>query len=260
MFKKVNATVKENVEIARRIYRMSLICPEADLIHFVPGQFANLLIPGHAELLLRRPISIGIVDTKDKMVTLYYQIKGKGTTALSLVKNETDIDAILPVGKGFHLKSTDQRVFLIGGGMGIAPLLTVTQKWDDRKYEAFLGYKGKDYVYCLDEFKPVCDRIFITSDDGTIGEHGLVTEAVKKRLTEIRPDIVLACGPPMMLRAIKDILAPIGMPAQISMEQRMGCGFGACTTCVCGTDKGNGPEYKKVCIEGPVFDLYEVIF
>ncbi|MGI5849587.1 MAG: dihydroorotate dehydrogenase electron transfer subunit [Christensenellales bacterium] len=259
MFKKVKAIVKENKEIAAQIYRMVLQCPDADLANFVPGQFANIAIPGHDELLLKRPISIGTADAGKQTVTLFYQIKGKGTNALSGVLSGAKIDAIMPVGRGFNLKIAEKRIFLVGGGMGIAPLLTVTKKWPDKSYEAFLGHKGKDYVYCLSDFELLCEKIFVTSDDGTIGEKGFITDLVKKRLNEKKPDVVLACGPPMMLRTLREIIKPYGIAAQASMEQRMGCGFGACATCACGVNTEDGPEYKKVCIEGPVFDLYEVM-
>lgn len=258
MFKKVITTVQRNSEIAANIYRMELICEGADLAHFVPGQFANLNVPGHGELLLRRPLSICAADAGRHTVTLIYQIKGKGTQAFSALNAGANIEAILPVGRGFNLKGGDRTIFLVGGGVGIAPLLSVTRKWRDKRYEAFLGYRGADYEYCLDEFKDVCSNVFVTSDDGTLGEKGLVTQALERRLKEVIPDCVLACGPVPMLRTLKEILKPLGIPAQVSMEQRMGCGFGACATCACGIDNGGGLEYRKVCVEGPVFDMSEV--
>lgn len=258
MLKNVEAIVEENNEIAKGIYRMVLMCKEADLVHFVPGQFANIGIPNHSELLLKRPISINAIDVNQHTVTLVYQIHGKGTSALTSVGHGMKVDTIMPVGSGFNLKSTDKKVFLVGGGVGIAPLLTVTQKWTDKSYEAYLGYRGKDYEYCLEDFEQVCENVFVTSDDGTIGKKGFVTDILKKRLEETKPDVVLACGPVAMLRALKAVLQPFGISAQVSMEQRMCCGFGACAVCVCGVNKGDGLEYKKVCVEGPVFDLYEV--
>ncbi len=258
MFKKIETTVAENKEIAKRIFEMRLRCEGADLVHFVPGQFANLSVPGHNELLLRRPISICTADAANNTVTLAYQIKGKGTQAFSALSTGANISAILPIGRGFNIKGGEKNIFLVGGGVGIAPLLSVTQKWPDKNYTAFLGYRGAEYEYCFDDFKRVCNQVFVTSDDGTLGEKGLVTDTLRKRLNEDIPDIVLACGPIPMLRALKDILKPANIPAQVSMEQRMCCGFGACSTCVCGVENEEGFDYKKVCIEGPVFDLYEV--
>ncbi len=259
MFKKIYASVKENNEIAKLIFRMELACEDADLEHFVPGQFANLEIPGHKELLLKRPISICAVDVKNSSVTLVYQIKGKGTEALAGLEKGAAIETILPIGRGFNLKSGDKNVFLVGGGVGIAPLLSVTQKWTDKNYEAFLGYRGAEYEYCLDDFESVCRGAHVSTDDGTLGEMCLVTDILRRRLKDASPDMILACGPNPMLKALKDILEPTGIPAQVSMEQRMCCGFGACSVCACGVDHGNGLEYKKVCVEGPVFNLYEVV-
>lgn len=259
MLKNIETTIKKNERIAQGIYKMVLFCEGADLAQFVPGQFANLSVPDHEQLLLKRPISINEVDAESKTVTLVYQVKGKGTNAFTDIKQGTKLDAILPVGSGYNLKNSDKKVFLVGGGVGIAPLLTVTNRWAEKTYEAFLGYRGKEFTYCLDEFKNVCDSVFVASDDGTIGEKGFVTGLVQKRLKLEMPDIVLACGPPPMLKALRGVLKPAGVPAQVSMEQRMCCGFGACAVCVCGVDKKEGLEYKKVCVEGPVFDLYEVV-
>ena len=260
MFSKVTATVKENNNIASGIFRMVLVCGGADIAHFVPGQFADITIPGHKELLLRRPISISTVDADKNTAVLIYQIQGKGTDVMARLAPATRLDVIMPVGRGFYVTRKEESIFLVGGGCGIAPLLGITQKWPGKSYEAFLGYKGADFAYCIDDFKKVCDRVFVTSDNGTIGEQGFVTNALSHRLQERKPDIVLACGPTPMLRALKDVCTALNIPAQVSMEQRMCCGFGACATCVCGVDHGDGLEYKKVCIEGPVFDLCEVVF
>lgn len=257
MLKYVTATIMSNEKVANGIYRMALHCPEADFVHFVPGQFAHVKVPDHPELLLGRPISINVVDVKAQSFVLVYQIKGKGTTALSQAAVGTVVETVVPVGRGFSLKSTDKTIFLVGGGVGIAPLLTVIEKWPDRHYEAFLGYRGKDYAYCENDFG-ACETVNIASDDGTIGVHGLVTAPIERRLKELKPDVVLSCGPPPMLRALKAILEPLGIAGQVSMEQRMCCGFGACATCVCGVHTDDGLDYKKVCVEGPVFDLYEV--
>lgn len=258
MFKKTNTVLIQNTEIASHIYKMVLKCEGAELEYFVPGQFADLTVPGHNELLLRRPISICTVNVVEQTVTMIYQIKGKGTEAFSALKEGTVLSAILPIGKGFNLTGSDKNVFLVGGGVGIAPLLSVTQKWPDRNYTAFLGYRGMQYEYCLEDFKKVCSQVLVTSDDGTLGEKGLITDVLKKRLDEVIPDVVLACGPLPMLRSLKAVLNNGSIPAQVSMEQRMCCGFGACATCVCGVETENGFDYKKVCIEGPVFDFYEV--
>lgn len=257
MLKNIRAGIKSNERIAEGIYRLVLHCPDADLVHFVPGQFAHIEIPGHDELLLKRPISINALDVAAQTVTLIYQVKGRGTYALVSSVPGTSMSVILPIGRGYHLTAADKKVFLVGGGVGIAPLPTVVAKWPDKHYEVFLGYRGEPFAYCRDDF-PTCEAVRVASDDGSIGEHGLVTSLLERRLKEVTPHIVLACGPTPMLRSLKKVLDGTGIRCQVSMEQRMGCGFGACATCVCGVRTEGGLDYKKVCIEGPVFDLNEV--
>ena len=193
---------------------------------------------------------------KNKSATLVYQIVGEGTTALAELKPGDGIKTILPIGKGFHLNSAQKDIVLVGGGVGIAPLYSVTQRWPNKNYDAYLGYRGEEFAYCINEFRTECSYVCITSNDGTVGEKGFITDALSKRLKDRKPDVILACGPIPMLKLLKEVACDI--PVQVSMEQRMGCGFGACSTCVCGINSKDGLEYKKVCIDGPVFDLAEV--
>ena len=193
-------------------------------------------------------------DVDKQTVTIIYQIHGKGTAALAGVAQGVKVDAILPIGRGFYLTAKEKNVFLIGGGVGIAPLLTVVRKWPDKRYEAFLGYRGRDFEYCLKDFEEACEKVFVATDDGTLGRKGVVGDIVRERLEETKPDAILICGPPAMLRALKELIIPTGIPAQVSMEQRMCCGFGACSVCVCGIEEQDGLAYKKTCIEGPVFE------
>ena len=253
------ATIKDNTRIAKAIYRMVLHCPDVDLNDFAPGQFANVEITGHSELLLKRPFSINAVDVDAHMVTLIYQVVGKGTEAMSHTTCGTQVSVILPIGQGFDLGDNDKNVYLVGGGVGIAPLLSVIRHWPAKQYHAFLGYRGEDYAYCLGDFESLCAHVFVSSDDGTVGEHGFVTELVKREISSAPPDVVLACGPTPMLKALRDRLLPQKIRAQFSLEQRMACGFGACAACVCGIDKGDGLMYQKVCTDGPIFDMAEVV-
>lgn len=258
MLKNIKATVILNEPLAEGIFRLVLHCPEADLQHFVPGQFAHVRIPGHDELLLGRPLSINAVNTKDNTAALICRISGKGTLALSQTQKGTELGAILPVGRGFYLQNKDKKIFLIGGGVGIAPLPSVIQRWPEKQYEAFLGYRSRNIAYAIDDFSG-CDAVNIASDDGSIGEQGVVTTLLEKRLEQVLPDVVLSCGPIPMLKALKSLVKAAGLNCQVSMEQRMCCGFGACAACVCGVHTPDGPDYKKVCVEGPVFDIREVM-
>ena len=253
----ITATIMENRRIAEGIYEMALRCPGADLSAFVPGQFAQVEIPSHAELILKRPISIHAVDTDAQTVTLIYQVRGKGTCALAEAAAGTRLQAILPLGHGFELKPEDKTIFLVGGGMGVAPLPTVVKQWPDRHYVALLGYRCEGAAYCGLDFAG-CD-VRVASEDGSIGNIGFVTALVENALEELKPDIVLACGPAPMLCALKGLLSPRGIRAQFSMEERMGCGFGACAVCACAVQTADGQDYKKACVDGPVFDMDEVV-
>lgn len=258
MLKNLRATIVSNEKTAEGIYRLVVQCPGIDLKHLIPGQFAHVGIPGHAELLMKRPISINDYDEEHETITLIYQIKGQGTRALVSAQPGEAMDVIAPIGRGFRLAASDKKVFLVGGGVGIAPLPTIVKRWTDRQYEAFLGYRSLPYAYCQNDFG-ACDSVHVASDDGTIGEIGVVTQLLEKRLADYQPDIVLACGPPPMLRALKRVVDTHGLRCQVSMEQRMCCGFGACATCVCGVHTPEGLDYKRVCVEGPVFDIQEVV-
>lgn len=258
MFKNITATLVENRLIAKGIFRLVLHCPGVELTHFVPGQFAHVRVPRHPELLLGRPLSISAADAAAQTVTLICQLRGAGTRALAQSEKGAQLSAILPVGRGFRLQSADKTVWLVGGGVGIAPLLAVPAKWPDRRYESFLGYRGRDFAYCTDDFA-ACGAVHIASDDGTIGTQGQVTDLLGARLAQKLPDVILACGPGPMLRALKALVSPHRLACQVSVEERMCCGFGACAACACGVETGRGLDYKKACIEGPVFDLYEVV-
>lgn len=251
------AVIIKNKRIAEGIYELTLYCPEADLSQFVPGQFAQVQIPGHAELILKRPISIHEANTAAHTVTLIYQARGKGTVALAETPEGTRLQVILPLGHGYDLKPEQKTVFLVGGGMGVAPLSAVMQRWPDRRYVALLGYRCKGAAYRTEDFSGA--SLHVASEDGSIGEPGFVTALLEKALAEATPDVVLACGPAPMLKALKNLLSPRGIRAQFSMEERMGCGFGACAVCACAVQTADGLDYKKACIDGPVFDMDEVV-
>ena len=257
MFKRC-AQIIRNEKIADCVYRMTLKTDPKALSGFIPGQFANLKIPGRGELLLRRPFSISRADAKTGEFEISYRIAGKGTQEMSNLRPGTKIDALLPLGKGFRLLGGDRLVYLVGGGIGVAPLLAVPGKWK-KEYRAFFGFRNAGCVFSADEMNDACGDMIITTDDGSAGRPGFVTRALDERLRAEKPDAILACGPMPMLRELKMLSGKYGVPAQVSMEQRMGCGFGACAVCACAVNGEEGPDYKKVCADGPVFDINEVI-
>lgn len=211
-----------------------------------PGQFVHINIESEAHLL-RRPISI--CDIEGDVVKIVFEIKGEGTAVLA--KREGGVlDVIGPLGNGFDLKKGKNAV-IIGGGLGVFPLLYLAKGLENPKI--FLGFRNKDMVCMEDDFAK-CGKTLVATDDGNYGYHGFAIDLAKKELEGC--DIIYACGPAPMLKAVKALSEETGIKAEISMEQRMGCGIGACLVCVCKTKNG----YEKVCQKGPVFDASEVEF
>ena len=213
-----------------------------------PGQFVHINVGSEAHLL-RRPISI--CDAYDNITRIIFEVKGEGTRLLS-EKNEGDIiDVLGPLGQGFTVKK-GQRAVIIGGGIGSFPLLYLAKSLDAPK--TFLGFRNKSIVCMEDDFKAT-GEVMIATDDGSYGYHGFAIDLAKEALKD-GCDIIYACGPAPMLKAVKALSEETGIKAEISMEQRMGCGIGACLVCVCKTKSG----YEKVCQRGPVFNSDEVEF
>jgi len=251
--------VNENVKIAENTYRMLIYTPEiAQSIR--PGQFVHIKVPHDRSLLLRRPISVSNVFTDNGgIIEIIYRVTGMGTQILSQVKSSDQLNVLGPLGNGFIKPKNVRKAFAVGGGCGIAPLKLLIKYWDDVKFTSFLGFKSKTYTYDLDQFELLSEHVFVSTDDGSLGSCGVVTENLILRLKRDMPDLLLACGPTIMLKEIKDIAAKNGIPCQISLEERMGCGLGACLVCVCETQKVKDFEYKKVCSDGPVFWSDEVV-
>ena len=212
-----------------------------------PGQFVHINIGSDAHIL-RRPISI--CDAYDNITRIVFEIKGDGTEILSKKNVGETIDLLGPLGTGFTVKK-DAKAVVLGGGLGSFPLLYLAKNLTNPK--VFLGFRDKEMV-CMEEDFSKCGETVIATDNGTYGYNGFAINAAKEAMDDC--DIIYACGPTPMLKAVKAIAEEKGIKAEISMEQRMGCGIGACLVCVCKTKSG----YDKVCQKGPVFDASEVEF
>ena len=212
-----------------------------------PGQFVHINI-GSDKHILRRPISI--CDAYDNITRIVFEIKGDGTEILSKKSVGEIIDLLGPLGTGFTVKK-DAKAVVLGGGLGSFPLLYLAKNLTNPK--VFLGFRDKEMV-CMEEDFAACGPTVIATDNGTYGYNGFAINAAKDAMEDC--DIIYACGPTLMLKAVKMIAQEKGIKAEISMEQRMGCGIGACLVCVCKTKSG----YDKVCQKGPVFDASEVEF
>ncbi len=213
------------------------------------GQFVNIKVPTRT---LRRPISI--CDADEKTLRLVFQVKGEGTKIMSEMQEGSDVEILAPLGNGFKIEK-GKRYCFVGGGIGVPPLLFSAKQADNPM--VITGFRNKDLVILQDDFKKVSDKVFLATDDGSAGIHGFVTDVLKDRLGEI--DEVCACGPIPMLKAVADVCKG-KVNCQVSLEERMGCGIGACLVCACKTKTEHGEAMTHVCKNGPVYNAEEVFY
>lgn len=212
------------------------------------GQFVNIAVEG---LFLRRPISV--CDFTDDTLTLIYKVVGEGTARMAKMPAGERLDILTGLGNGFNADRTTSKALLVGGGVGVPPLYRLTKDLVARGKEvtAVLGFNRADEIFYADEFAAAGARVIIATADGSVGTKGFVTDAIRENGVEF--DYFYACGPLPMLRALCDATAADG---ELSFEERMGCGFGACMGCSCKTHNGN----KRICKEGPVLRKDEIIW
>ena len=248
------AVVLNNEQITEELVQITVHMPKAFEHKVMPGMFGHIKVPNAPDHLLRRPISIMDADEKQGTLTFVIQPKGEGTKLIAAVKKQQQLDIIAPLGNPFNAENA-KTVWAVGGGVGIAPILFFSSYYDNLEVTTILGFRNEKNVFISNKTAhPVT-----CTDDGSLGVHGTVVD-VMKTMT-ILPDLITACGPAPMLKAIKAFAAEKGVKCQLSMEQHMGCGYGACLTCSCGvtrSEKTNG--YARVCADGPVFDSSEVVF
>ena len=242
-----NFKLIKNEEIADGIFDWIVENPNLSKLA-QPGQFAHVKVPGKT---LRRPISI--CDATENTLRLVFQVKGEGTEIMSKIKTGEEVEILAPLGNGFKIEKGKKYCF-IGGGIGVPPMLYAAKQAENPL--VITGFRDKSLVILQEDFKKNGAEVVLTTDDGSAGIHGFVTDVLKERLSDI--DEVCACGPIPMLKAISEICKG-KVPCQISLEERMGCGIGACLVCACKT-KLNGEEgYTHVCKNGPVYNAEEVV-
>ena len=219
-----------------------------------PGQFVH--IKCGEGLLLRRPISVCSCQEDDPsdLLSVVFEIRGEGTQWLAQREVGEELDVLGMAGNGFPIRP-DHRCLLVGGGIGIPPMRGCAQ-YTQGKSTAILGGRSADKIILQDCFNDECAKVMIATDDGSLGHHGFVDALVRQELEQDKAyDYVLACGPKPMLRNVARVAEAFGVPCLVSMEERMGCGIGACLVCAC--DMADGSR-KHVCKDGPVFDSKEV--
>ena len=237
-----------NDQIADGIFDMRLKL--GDKLPVECGQFAHVYVPGKT---LRRPISV--CDASDGVLRLVYQVKGEGTRIMSQMRPGQDVDVLYPLGHGFDIEK-GRRYALIGGGIGVPPMLYTAKKCDAPI--AITGFRSKELVILHDDFKSAGAEVMMCTDDGSAGQKGFVTDLLRERIDEV--DEVCACGPMPMLKAVAQVCSDAGKPCQISLEERMGCGVGACLVCAVKVRKNGQEIMQHVCKNGPVFNAEEVVF
>ena len=244
--------VRADELVPDNIYDFEILYPEFAQAA-KPGQFAHILLPGRT---LRRPISICDTNPEKGTIRLVFQIRGSGTAQMADYQKEQWLDVLAPLGNGFKLENPNKKAVFVGGGIGVPPLLAAS-KFYGKNATVALGFRNKNAVILEDDFKASGADVRIATDDGSYGYHGLVIDLIKDE----KPDIIYACGPTPMLKAVAKFAEENGIECQISLEERMACGIGACLGCAVKLKDEDGNEYNgHVCKDGPVFDYRKVVY
>ena len=239
--KQLTFEIQSNEQIAKNVYRMQL---GGDTAGILPGQFVNIRVEGQ---FLRRPISV--CNITDGILTIIYKVVGVGTEAMSHLPIGTKLDILTVLGNGYDLSKAGDAPLLVGGGVGVPPMYMLARQLREagKKVRVILGFNTKDEVFYEEEFRALGCDVTVTTVDGSHGVKGFVTNAL-----DGQQSYYYTCGP---LPMIKALLQAAGTNGEVSMEERMGCGFGACMGCTIQTTKGP----KRVCKEGPVFAASELL-
>lgn len=228
-----------------------------NLPYIEAGQFLNIKTNSQ-DNILRRPFCIFDVDKKQNTLKFVFMIRGSGTTNLAKVEVGDTVDVMLPLGNGWDKKYIGKKVLLVGGGVGIFPLYMVAKTFGNN-VSAILGFRSKEHIMFQKEFAKVTKDLIIATDDGSYGKKGFVTSIAKEQLSIIKPDVIFACGPHIMFANLKKALEGSNVPCFISLEEKMACGYGACVCCTTEMIIDGKQERKRICCEGPVFNMDEVV-
>lgn len=260
------AQVRWNKKIGSSYYKIGLDC-DTGLSAALPGQFVMLRLASGIVPFLRRPFSVhNITDNDDggKCIEILYETVGEFTGRLSEIKAGELIDVMGPLGKGFDLAHDYSKIFIVAGGIGVAPMRYLSSYLIEKKrvnplnLKIFVGARTKECILCRDDFYNIGLEVIITTDDGSCGEACFITKSVESALAESRPEIIFACGPNEMLKSLAVIANKHKVTCQVSMESLMACGIGACLGCA--LEGKDNTRYLHVCKDGPVFDAIDLKF
>ena len=271
-------SIIENVQVARDTFRVRFNCPRiADA--FLPGQFVMLRLPRTDDPLLGRPLAIYNVTAgpgeNAGLLDIVYLRVGKMTGRLAAMDPGQPLEVWGPLGNGFGPQETE-RLIMVCGGIGQTPFLTLAQEclgirqFGDPPRQVPIvkdvtlcyGARSEEFLACADDFRAAGVDVRLSTDDGSAGHHGLVTDLVRPAVEESFGSCrIVSCGPEPMLEAVAGIARELGVPCQVSLESPMACGIGACFGCVTKIRDSDGyVDYRRTCVEGPVFDAQRVVF
>lgn len=264
--KNLKTVVINNSEIAPGYFRIKILAPGYPQ-HAQAGQFVMLRVQSQSQPLLRRPFGIfrtgklpaQCTDLPERdFVELIYKVVGTGTAMMSELKSGDPVELLGPLGEGFSLQKTGGQHLLVGGGIGLVPLYMLAEKLCSRgeSVRLLMGGRTRDDVLGITEFERLGVETYVSTDDGSLGEEGLVTAVLSRKLSRFPDACVYACGPMPMLSAVRTICHDADVTLQVSLEALMACGIGACLGCVVPSKdhSENNPDYLCTCKQGPVFD------
>lgn len=250
--------VLRNENVGPRLYFLELDSPRiAPLVK--PGQFVHMKLNGFGEHILRRPFSVLDTNPQQGTLTILYQVVGEGTQFMSGVASGHEFDLIGSIGRGWDVPTSGQRVLIVGGGVGSAPLFMLSKQAKEAgaQVDVVIGAASRAALVTYDLYREIHgDTLSCATDDGSFGAMGFCTSPVKELLAKNTYNCVYVCGPEPLMRAIARLSAEAGVPCQVSMEKRMACGVGACLSCVVETVDGR----KRACVDGPIFEAEKVVW
>ena len=271
--KKFQARIISQTCLGEEVFHLKITAPGVKGHSAIPGQFIQVYCRENGtDPLLPRPLSLFRIDSQanaagsnqaaQKNWEILYKKVGRGTTWLSQRRAGEDLEVLGPLGRGFSPPEEEtgkpKRVLLIAGGIGMPPLFALSEELSKEKAEITLFYTGRrrqDLLF-LEEWRGLANRLYLATEDGSAGLRGLVTDLLREKVQPQSADFYYACGPRPMLQAVQGLMRTLKIQGELSLEERMACGIGACLGCVTKTTNG----YKRVCRDGPVFPADEVIF
>jgi len=267
--KNLKTIVLSNQEISPGYFRMKILAPGYSQLS-KPGQFVMFRVQRSLPPLLRRPFGIFRVGfmpgdcegmPAKEFIELIYKVVGSGTEIMQGLHHGDPVELLGPLGEGFDLGDSDEEKILVGGGIGLVPLYPLAERLvENSRVRLLMGGRTRDDIIVVTEFERLGVGTYVSTEDGSLGEEGLVTRVLERKLDKYPKSTVYACGPMPMIEAVQKICHERGIPLQVSLEALMACGVGACLGCVV---KGVGhtevvPRYLCTCTSGPVFNAEEL--